>query len=110
MNLRKGLVAAATALTVSATGVGVASADVEAQETSSVASSSIGADTFKNDDGDNDGTGEEDSDEDSDETTDSSDLSSAEGMDQLSDAIGLITGAIGLAVTVYGALKTFDII
>ena len=103
MNLRKGLIAAATALTVSVAGVGVASA---APETSSV--QILAADEV--DGGDKKGSSLSSTDNDKTDDKDDVELSSTDGLEQISGVIGVLSAVIGLVVTVFSALNTLDFI
>lgn len=103
MNLRKGLIAAATALTVSVAGVGVASA---APETSSV--QILAADEVEG--GDNKGSSLSSTDNDKTDDKDDVELSSTDGLEQISGVIGVLSAVIGLVVTVFSALNTLDFI
>ena len=115
MNLRKGLIAAATALTVSAAGVGVASAeDGGATDTSSITALSSGSSSPADKE---EKAGEDDpklsslssSNEDEDDEGDT-ELSSAEGMGELVDVVELVATAVGAVATIYGALTALDIL
>ena len=114
MNLRKGLIAAATALTVSAAGVGVASAeDGGATDTSSITALSSGSSSPADKE---EKAGEDDpelsslSSSESEDGDNDTELSSAEGMDELSGVRGTVSTVVGAIATIYSALKTFDIL
>ncbi|MDO5454413.1 MAG: hypothetical protein Q4F37_05415 [Corynebacterium sp.] len=108
MNLRKGLIAAATALTVSAAGVGVASAETTPPTTPPAASSSSLIDKDKDNTGEPKGSSLSSVDED--KTEEDPTLSSTEGLEELSGVLKIVSTVVGAIATIYSALKTFDIL
>lgn len=108
MNLRKGLIAAATALTVSAAGVGVASAETTPPTTPPAASSSSLIDKDK--DNTEEPKGSSLSSVDEDKTEEDPTLSSTEGLEELSGVLKIVSTVVGAIATIYSALKTFDIL
>lgn len=115
MNLRKGLIAAATALTVSAAGVGVASAeDGGATDTSSITALSSGSSSPADKE---EKAGEDDpklsSLSSSNENKDgegNTELSSQDGLEELNTVLKLVSTAVGAVATIYGALTALDIL
>lgn len=112
MNLRKGLIAAATALTVSAAGVGVASAETTPPTTPPAASSSSLIDKDKDNTEEPKGSSLSSVDEDKteDKTEEDPTLSSTEGLEELSGVLKIVSTVVGAIATIYSALKTFDIL
>ena len=112
MNLRKGLIAAATALTVSVAGVGVASAE-EDPDTSSITALSSGSSFLAGDDEDGEEKTEESSLGSSNENKDGegdTELSSQDGLEELNTVLKLVSTAVGAVATIYGALTALDIL
>ncbi len=110
MNLRKGLIAAATALTVSVAGVGVVSA-TEDPDTSSITALSSGSSFLAGDDEDGDDETEGSSSSSTDnEGEEETNLSSAEGLEELTGVLKLVSTAVGAVATIYGALTSLDIL